>query len=57
MRVEPEQMLEEDRIAAELWVEKAEMPEPFQGHQSESDGEDRRGEDQDDAGGIEGPEE
>ncbi len=43
MRVEPEQVLEEDGVAAEFRVEQAEMPQSFQGHQRQSDSEDRRG--------------
>src|SRR5438105_1288299 len=55
MGIEPEQVLEEDGIAAELWFEQAQMPDAFQGHQSQSDREDGSGEDENDAGRIERP--
>ena len=41
MRVEPEQVLEQQRIAAELGIEDAEMQRAFGGDQHDGDGDDR----------------
>ncbi len=57
MRVEPEQVLKEDRVAAELRVEDADARQTLHGHQHESDGNYRRGKEDDDAGGVHRPNE
>ena len=57
MRVEPEQVLEEERIAAELGIEDAEVERRSSGHQHDGDGDDRRAENLDDAGGVVRPDE
>ena len=57
MRVEPEQMLEEQRIAAEFGIEDAEVQGAFDGDQNDGDGDDGRAENLDDAGGVVGPDE
>src|SRR4029077_3855998 len=57
MRIEPEQMLEQDGIAAEFGVEDAEVQRAFGGDQRESDSEDRRAQKLNDAGCIMRPDE
>ena len=42
MRIEPEQMLEQERIAAEFGIEDAEMQHAFGSNHHDGDGEDRR---------------
>ena len=55
VRVEPEQVLEQERVAAQLRVEDADAEDPLEGHQQQRDGEHRRAQDQDDAGGVDAP--
>ena len=57
MRVKPEQVLEEQRIAAEFGIEDAEVESALGNDQHEGDGDDRRSEDLDDAGGVMRPDE
>ena len=57
MRVEPEQVLKQERIAAEFGIEDAEVQSAFGDNQDESDGDDGRSENLDDAGGIVRPDE
>ena len=55
VRVEPEEVLEEQRIAAEFGIEDAEVQGAFGDHQYEGNGDDRSAQDLDDAGGVMGP--
>jgi hypothetical protein len=55
MGIEPEQMLEEKRIATEFGIEDAEMESAFRGHQHDGDGDNRRAQKLNDAGGIHAP--
>jgi hypothetical protein len=55
MRVEPEEMLEEQWIAAEMRIENAHAEEALQRNERERDRKHRRGQDEDQAGGIERP--
>ena len=57
MRVEPEQVLEQNRIAAVGRVEKAEVKHSFQAGEQQGDGDDRSAQDEDDAGGVVRPNE
>jgi hypothetical protein len=57
MRVEPEQVLEQERVSAESGVEDAEVEEALDGHEHDGDGDDRRAQNHDDAGRIVGPDE
>ena len=57
MRVEPEQMLEQKRIAAEFGIEDSEVQRAFGHDENERDGDDRSAEDLDDAGGVMRPDE
>src|ERR1700722_7264395 len=52
VRVEPEQMLEEQRIAAEFRIEDAEMQGSLYRDQDDGDGDDGRAENLNDAGGV-----
>src|SRR6266700_3693852 len=52
MRVEPEQVLEQDRIAAARGIENPEVECPLQNHQNQSDGDDRGSEQHNDAGSV-----
>src|SRR5205814_1300246 len=44
-------------VAAQARIEDANAPDSFEGHEGQGDGEDRSCKDQDDAGGVHGPEE
>ena len=57
MGIEPEQMLEEKRIATEFGIEDAEMQSAFRGHQHDGDGDYRRAQKLNDAGGVVRPDE
>src|SRR5579863_4642866 len=57
MGVKPEQVLEEDRIAAYRRIEDAYVEAALDGHQAQGDGKHRRPEDLNDAGGVDRPEE
>ena len=57
VRVEPEQVLEEHRVAAALRVEDAEAEGAFREHHHDGDGDDRRAEHLDEAGGVVRPHE
>ena len=57
MGIEPEQMLEEKRIAAEFGIEDAEVQRAFGGDQHDGDGDDRRAQKLNDAGGVVRPDE
>ena len=57
VRVEPEEVLEEDRVAAPVGVEEAEVEDPLQGHQEEGDRDHRRPQDLDDRGRVVRPHE
>ena len=57
MGIEPEQVLEEKRIATEFGIEDAEMQSAFRGHQHDGDGDDRRAQKLNDAGGVVRPDE
>ncbi len=57
VRVEPEQVLEEDGVAAAGGVEEAEVEDPLEGHQQDGDRHHRGAEDLDDRGGVVGPHE
>src|SRR5208282_73394 len=57
MRVEPEQVLKQERVSAESGIEDAEMEEALDGHEHDGDGDHRRAQDHDQAGGIVGPDE
>src|SRR5271169_1118878 len=57
MGVEPEQMLEEQGIAAKFGIEDSEMQRAFDGHQHDGDGDDRGSQNLDDAGGVVRPNE
>jgi hypothetical protein len=57
MGIEPEQVLEEQRIAAEFGIEDAEMQRAFYGDQHDGDGDDGSTENLDDAGGVVRPDE
>src|SRR2546422_1480287 len=57
MRVEPKEMLKQNRIATEFGIENADSPDSFQAQERESDCEHRRGHDDDDAGAVHGPNE
>ena|ERR1043166_9017896 len=50
MRIEPEEMLKKDRVAAEFWIEESEAPDSFESHQGERNREDGGREDKNDAG-------
>ena len=52
MAVEPEEVLEEDGIAAEGGVENADAEYALERDEGEGDGQDGRGQDEDDAGGV-----
>src|SRR5258708_19779544 len=52
MGIEPEQMLEQDRIASEFGVEDAEVQSAFGGNHHEGDCEDRRAQELNNAGGV-----
>ena len=57
VRVEPEEVLEEDRVAAVLRVEDADVEEPLGADEEDRDRDDRRPEDLDDARRVVGPDE
>ncbi len=57
MGVEPEQVLEQERVSAEPGVEDAEMEEALHGHEHDGDGDYRRAENHDQAGRVVGPDE
>src|SRR5271156_5283509 len=57
MGVEPEQVLEQERISAEFGIEDAKMEEALDGHEHNGDGDYRRAEDHDKSGGVVGPDE
>src|SRR5277367_1154016 len=52
MGVKPEEVLEENRVAAESRVEEAEVQAALETDEEERDGDDRSAEDEDDAGGV-----
>src|SRR5882762_478228 len=52
MRVKPEQVLEENGVAAELRIEEAEVKHALHAGEQQSDGDHGRAEDEDDAGGV-----
>ena len=52
MGVEPEQVLEQDRIAAQGWIEDSDVQAAFGRYQQNRDGDDRSSQDEDDTGGI-----
>ena len=52
VRVEPEEVLEEHRIAALRRIEDAEVEDPLGRDQQQRDRDDRRAQDLDDAGGV-----
>ena len=55
VRVEPEHVLEEQRVAAEGWIEEADARDALDCQQQQRDAQDRRGQHQDDAGGVHRP--
>src|SRR5439155_25763467 len=55
--VEPAEVLDEDRVAAELGVEDADAEGALDHDEDEGDGDDGGAEDLDDAGGVVGPDE
>ena len=57
MRVEPEQMLEQHRIAAAVGIENAQSENPLDGQQQNGHRQHRRAQHHDQAGGIHGPDE
>ena len=57
MRIEPEQVLEQNRVAAEFRIENADAPDAFQRHQRQRDREHRRGQHHDEARRIQRPDE
>ena len=57
VRVEPEQVLEQHRVAAQRRVEDAEVQRAFRRHHQDRDGNDRGPEDHDQAGGVVRPDE
>ena len=57
MRVEPEKVLEQDRISTESWVKDANVEQPLDDDQRQGDGDNRRTDDKDNAGGIHRPDE
>src|SRR5438132_2620714 len=57
MGIKPEEMLEENRIAAEGGIEDPQVENAFGGDQRQDDGDDRSSQKKDDAGGVEGPDE
>ena len=52
MRVEPEQVLKQHRVAAQLGIKDSQMQGPLRGDQHDRDGNDRRSQKLDDAGGV-----
>ena len=57
VRVEPEQVLEQQRVAAQLRVEDADVEEPLGPQEQDGDRDDRRPQDDDQAGGVHRPDE
>ena len=57
VRVEPEHVLEQDGISAEVGIKNPNPEHVLQGHQQECDRNHRRAQDHDDAGGVLGPDE
>src|SRR5882762_7684150 len=57
MRVKPEQVLEENGVAAKLRIEEAEVKHALHTGEQQSDGDHGRAEDEDDAGGVLRPDE
>ena len=57
MGIEPEQVLEQDRIAAPRRVEESDMKDSFHGHQGNGNGDYRSSQDENDRGGVVGPHE
>ena len=57
VRVEPEEMLKEERIAAESGIEDPEVKETLKGDEHDGDGDDGRAENLNDAGGVVRPNE
>src|SRR5260370_33994067 len=55
VRIKPEEMLEENRIAAERRIEETEMEDAFQSNERKGDGDHGSCENEDDTGAIEGP--
>ena len=50
MRIEPEEMLEEKRVATDAGIKNADAESAFQSHQRQRDRQHRRGQDEDQAG-------
>ena len=57
VRVEPEHVLEQHRVAAPARVEEAEVPDLLDADQHDGEADDRRRQHLDDAGGVDGPDE
>ena len=57
MRVEPEQVLEQQRVAAQSGIEHADMEQRLEHQQQQRDRQHRCGQHEDDAGGIQRPDE
>src|ERR1035437_540572 len=57
MRVEPEQVLEQERVAAKRGIENAKMEEALDSHEYDGDGDYRRAENHDQTGSVVGPDE
>ena len=57
VRIEPEQMLEQQRVAAERRSKDADVEEALEGQKEDGDRQHRRAQHHDDAGGIHGPQE
>ena len=55
VRIEPEEVLEQHRIAAELRVEDADVERALHDQQQQRDAEHRRGQDLDERGGVDAP--
>lgn len=52
VRIEPEEMLEEKRVASERGIEDANVNQPLQGNEDDGDGYDGRSENHDDGCGV-----
>src|SRR6202041_2527183 len=57
MRIEPEHVLEQDGIAADGWIEDADVQQALQAQQENGDGDYGRAEDKNDTGGVHRPDE
>src|SRR5579862_2066144 len=55
MRIKPEEMLEQDWIAADGWIENSDVQQAFQAQQEERDGDHRCAKNKNNTGGINGP--